>query len=554
MKIAVIDTGILKEEVSGNCVVKHFSLSDEGLVNVYQKPVNNHGTKCFKEISGNTENKNIQIYDLNILKDGENLEVSNIILAIEKAVKERVDIINISLGLKNYSQELYDMCERAVCNNIVIVSAASHTNTISFPADFDNVICVKVDQSQTEKIKVTNTTTVSIAMRDFIVVEGKKKFDFSSSSLACARFCRYLCDEFGDNLLNDKYKILAHKYGIYLYRDSIRENSLKLKENSLQEILQKNRVAVVVFPSSALSQLDAQFLHKSIVAYYDHGKYGFYSVRENRQTKNFDYILVLNTSYNDMEISKAIQEKYKKYKVICIGNYLNVDGNKLLQKYSMYKSSELSVLERPVIAVASLCSGLNKSEVQLSLLKGLKKDGLDIGAISNNPIGLLYGINVFSFPNELIFPNIVYSINRFMYLYEINTDIDAWLINIGGATGQVNSLNTYNFGKLVDAYLSAANIDVIVLCVNPSVDVEFLKLQIGYLYKQGVEKVFLVLSHNDINATTTDYKDGLQTYYVDNKKYMESFEYLRSNIQEKIFMLEDVQNGKLYDDIIESLS
>ena len=52
----------------------------------------------------------------------------------------------------DYSKEMYDVCDKAVCNNIVVVSAASHTNTISFPADFNNVICVKVDHSQTEKI------------------------------------------------------------------------------------------------------------------------------------------------------------------------------------------------------------------------------------------------------------------------------------------------------------------------------------------------------------------------------------------------------------------
>ena len=47
----------------------------------------------------------------------------------------------------------------------------------------------------------------------------------------------------------------------------------------------------------------------------------------------------------------------------------------------------MTVLERPVIAIAGLCSGLNKTDVQIELLNQLKKDELNVKAISNNPIG-----------------------------------------------------------------------------------------------------------------------------------------------------------------------
>lgn len=141
-----------------------------------------------------------------------------------------------------------------------------------------------------------------------------------------------------------------------------------------------------------------------------------------------------------------------------------------------------------------------------------------------------------------------------MYLSEVNEEMDAWLVNIGGAIGQVNNLNTYNFGKLADAYFSAVNIDVAVMCVNTFVDVSNLKLQLANLYKHGIENIFIVLSHNDIDATTMDYKDGLQTYYVDNEKYLQALKYLKENVKEKVFSLEDVQNGILYEKVIEVLS
>ncbi|WP_122643945.1 S8 family serine peptidase [Luxibacter massiliensis] len=553
MKIAIIDTGIIKEACD-TYEVKHFSLSKEGLINAYYPPMDKHGTDCFKEIIANSGNKELQVIDLNILKEGETLEVGNIVRAIETAIEERADIINISLGLMSFSQELYEACEKAVYHNIVIVSAASHTNTISFPADFNNVVCVKVDQSQTEGIHLIDDSTVSMNMRDFIIIEGDNQFDFSSSSLACARFSGYLCNELGDNPLSDKYKILSHKYKLNLCSAGKTDKSVALRENYLQKVLQNNRAAIVVFPADMLNKFDQKFFNNNVIAYYDHKKCGFYSFNDNKLIDNFDLILIINTSYNDLEVPEEIQKKYKDYNVICIGNFLNIDGNKHLQKYEVYKSSELSVLDRPVIAVAGLCSGLNKWDIQLSLLKRLKEDGLEVGTVTNNPLGLLYNMNVFSFPGELKFPNIVYSINRFMCLYEISMDIDAWLINIGGAVGQVNSLNTYNFGKLVDAYLSAANIDIVVMCINPSIDVKFLKLQMAYLYKHGVEKIFLVLSHNDINAATMDYKDGLQTYYIDEKKYSAALDYLKQNVEETVLALSDVADGKLYDNIINILA
>lgn len=549
MNIAIIDTGIIKEKYD-NCIIKHFSLYDGEIVNRYQKPVDDHGTECFKELIKCAENVDMKILDMNILKKERDLQIESIIKAIEKAIKEHADLINISLGVMEYSKELYEICEKAVRNNIVVVSAASHTNTISFPANFNNVICVKVDQDQEEMIKNVDASTVSISMRDFIVEDG---FDFSSSSLACARVSGYFCKEFAHRPLDDKYKILSHKYNITLYSGADYCSTL-LEKSNLQKIIKNKKVAVVIYPSSILKEADNNFLEKNIVAYFDHDKGEFYSINDHKETKDFDLILLINTSYIDMEIAEDVKNKYKGYDVVCVGNFLNMDGSKELQTFEEYKATELAVLEKPVIAVAGVCSGLKKWNVQLSLLKKMKTDGFEIGAISNNPIGLLYGINVFAYPNNLKFPDIVYSINRYMYLYEIYKNIDAWIINIGGGVDQINMLNTYNFGKLMDAYLSAANIDIVILCITPSVDINFLKLEVSYLYKHGVEKVFFVLSHYDINGTTTDYKNGLQTYYVDENKYNSALTYLNENMEEIVFGMHDLEDGRVYDNIIQTLS
>lgn len=151
MKIALIDVGVSKTFIGNETKIRHFSLNNGEMVEKYKEPEEEHGTRCFKEIMANKKTSNIQILDLNISDESGTLQVFPMIAAIEKAIDERVDIINISLGLTAYSQELFDVCEKAVQNNIVILSAASHKNTISFPADFNNVICVNVNQKQKEK-------------------------------------------------------------------------------------------------------------------------------------------------------------------------------------------------------------------------------------------------------------------------------------------------------------------------------------------------------------------------------------------------------------------
>lgn len=385
--------------------------------------------------------------------------------------------------------------------------------------------------------------------------ENDTEFDFSSSSFACARLCGYLCDDFRDMPLNDKFKILSRKYNINLYRsdDGIKVNT-NFKQSDIHDILSNNKVAVVLFPANCLENINKEYIHENIVAYFDHEKSDFYSFKDNNITKDFNIIIVINCGYFDFEIPVNIKEKYKDYKIMFVGNYLKTSDNKCLYNYTDFNSCELSVLEKPVIAIASMCTGLNKSDVQLSLLNSLKQDGLNIKSVSNNPIGILYDTDIFNYPTELKFPNIVYSINKYMYLSEVNEDMDAWLINIGGAIEQINNLNTYNFGKLADAYFSAANIDIAILCVHPFIDVETLRLQLAYLYKHGIQQVFIILSHNDIDASTMDYRDGVQTYYIDNTKYTEAFEYLNSNFEEKIFTLDDVKNGTLYASILEALS
>ena len=98
MKIALIDVGISEKAVKTNMDVRHFYLESGELVEKYHEPEEEHGTYCFKEIVKSLKSIKPQFLDFNISDNSGTLLVSSIIKAIEKAIEERADIINISLN------------------------------------------------------------------------------------------------------------------------------------------------------------------------------------------------------------------------------------------------------------------------------------------------------------------------------------------------------------------------------------------------------------------------------------------------------------------------
>lgn len=545
MKIALIDTGI--DNKFENVKLEHFCV-EKGHVKSKSKAIKeSHGTECCKEIINHCKCKELKIIDFNVWNDG-NIEIKNIVAAINRAIKEQVTLINISLGVTENSIELADACKEALMNNIIIVSAASHRNTVSFPADYRTVLSVNVDQNQSEKIKLVDDNSISISMRDYIIDDNGEKFDFSSSSMASARVTGLLANELEGDFVQDNLRILNKKYGIKFSTN----NSSKTEKIEEKPIINGN-VAVVLYPQKQLEKLKENRL-TNVVAYFDFESGTFKGMDNDEVTDNFDSIFLVNTMYNDVRVPKGLEEKYKEKRIYYLGNFIDVENAKLFRKYDSYTSDELSILEKPVIAVASLCSECNKNDIHYELYKSLTKDNVQVEAISNNPLGIVQGMNVFEFPQEIKFPNIVYEINQYMYLNETNKDMDIWLINIGGAIGPLNGMNLYKFGKLADAYLSASNVDILVLCVNPSVDIEHLRYEMGFLYKNGVEKIYLVLSNNDIDGSTTDYRDGVQTYQLDSTKYTDSIKYLQDSIGDKVFSMEEAKSGLLYKEIINDLT
>ncbi len=153
IKVGIIDTGIdfhhpdlLGYGPTGRVVGGY------DYVNSDQKPldVNGHGTEVAGIIGANGSFAGIapksQLFSYKVSSTGEAVSSEYIIQAISSAIKDKMNVINISLGVNKTNDELEDAVDKAIKNGIVVVTAAGNNGpdnkTIGSPGRDFNVITV----------------------------------------------------------------------------------------------------------------------------------------------------------------------------------------------------------------------------------------------------------------------------------------------------------------------------------------------------------------------------------------------------------------------------
>ena len=153
VKIGIIDTGI---------DFNHHDLLGYGqsgrvaggynYVNVDEKPndVNGHGTEVAGIIGANGSFSGMaprsQLFSYKVSSTGESVSSDYIIQAISRAIEDKMNVINISLGVNRTNDELENAVDEAVKKGVVIVAAAGNNGpdnkTIGSPGRDFNVITV----------------------------------------------------------------------------------------------------------------------------------------------------------------------------------------------------------------------------------------------------------------------------------------------------------------------------------------------------------------------------------------------------------------------------
>lgn len=153
--IAVIDTGCvmnhpdLKKNIIGG---RNFTTEDEGNVDIYEDYCG-HGTHVAGTIAGNGHILGVapksKLLILKVLNKDGNGNITSIINAVNYAVKQKVDIISMSLGCPTNMAQLKIAIENATRKGILVVCACGnsgdnlpYTVEIDYPAYYNEVISV----------------------------------------------------------------------------------------------------------------------------------------------------------------------------------------------------------------------------------------------------------------------------------------------------------------------------------------------------------------------------------------------------------------------------
>ncbi len=146
--VSIIDTGVdlNHPDLEGKIIGGYDFVDNDEM----PEDTNGHGTQVAGIIAANGNLKGIapnsKILMYKVSEDGESVPSHLIIKAIEKSIEDGADIINISLGINQTNTKIDQAVNKAVKNNIFVVTAAGNfgpeLNTIGSPGINPNAITV----------------------------------------------------------------------------------------------------------------------------------------------------------------------------------------------------------------------------------------------------------------------------------------------------------------------------------------------------------------------------------------------------------------------------
>jgi subtilisin family serine protease len=145
VKVAVIDGGIAKHaslDVKGG-----FNCLDGQDSSKFRSDDDGHGTHCAGIIAGRRSDQGIngivpdaELYSLKVFPGG---RVSDLLEAIQWAIDNGIDVVNLSLALERPSAALTEVIAKAIQHGVVCVAAAGNDGgAVRYPAAIEGVIAV----------------------------------------------------------------------------------------------------------------------------------------------------------------------------------------------------------------------------------------------------------------------------------------------------------------------------------------------------------------------------------------------------------------------------
>lgn len=157
-----------------------------------------HGDVIGKIISSN---ENIKLYDIQVFDENLRTTPLHIIGALTYLLDKKVDVINMSLGLKTNYKEIEDLCKKLSSNGVTIISSFPRSGAdFVFPASYAEVISVTSDgKCRENEVSCVDIKKSLFGANPFSNVEG-----VGGSSVAVARFTKYFSECLQKGLTKEK--------------------------------------------------------------------------------------------------------------------------------------------------------------------------------------------------------------------------------------------------------------------------------------------------------------------------------------------------------------
>ncbi|MDD4778775.1 MAG: S8 family serine peptidase [Fermentimonas sp.] len=165
--VAVIDSGI---EMNHSDLINRIDSRGYNFISNNSKTydINGHGTAVSGIIAAQTNNLtgmagvvgtlNVKIMPLQTADSAGDSYVSNVIRAIDYAIEQHVDVINLSMGSTKISDIENAAIQRAIQKGIVVVASAGNdgNSVYEYPASYENVISVGSISSDNNRSNFSN--------------------------------------------------------------------------------------------------------------------------------------------------------------------------------------------------------------------------------------------------------------------------------------------------------------------------------------------------------------------------------------------------------------
>ena len=195
VKIAILDSGYTSHPDLDKNIIggRNFTTEDGGNSNIYND-YNGHSTHVAGIIASNNKimgvAPNAKLLILKVLDKSGNGNCQGLYDAINYAIEQKVDIINMSLGISINVNEIHTMLKRAVDNNICVVCACGNegdgkafTDEYSYPAGYNEAISVgAIDNARVNAVFTNSNKEVDLVAHGVNVVSTHLNYGYCSMS------------------------------------------------------------------------------------------------------------------------------------------------------------------------------------------------------------------------------------------------------------------------------------------------------------------------------------------------------------------------------------